>query len=62
MLSTGARTWDVYTDDFGDFWFKDLPVGKFDLSIQAEGYAPKFFQDLSTQECVNLGDIPLEKA
>ena len=61
-LSTGARTWDVYTDDFGDFWFKDLPVGKFDLSIQAEGYAPKLFQGLSTQECVNLGDIPLEKA
>ena len=61
-LSTGARTWDVYTDDFGDFWFKDLPVGKFDLSIQAEGYAPKLFQGLSTRECVNLGDIPLEKA
>lgn len=60
-LSDGAKVWDVYTDDFGDFWFKDLPVGKFDLRVEAKGFAPKVWIGLDTAECVSLGDVPLEK-
>jgi len=61
-LSDGAKTWDVCTDDFGDFWFKDLPVGKYDLYITAKGYAGKSWQALDTEKCLNLGDIPMDKA
>jgi len=60
-LSCGPKVWEVFTDDFGDFWFKDLPVGKFDLHIEAEGYETKDFPQLDTENCVNLGDIPLKK-
>jgi len=60
-LSDGAKVWDVYTDDFGDFWFNDLPVGTYDLSITAKGFAPIEYKALDTEKCINLGDIPMEK-
>ncbi len=59
-LSDGRET---FTDDFGDFWFHDLPEGIYDLTIRAEGFAPKRFGAVSTVgRDVNLGDIPLERA
>ena len=59
VLSDGRET---LTDDFGDFWFHNLPEGEYDLTIRAEGFAPKKFAALSTVGAdVNLGDIPLEK-
>ncbi len=60
-LVTGAKVYETVTDDYGDFWFKDLPVGKFQLYIEAEGFQRKIFEDLRTVECLNLGDIPLER-
>jgi len=60
-LSAGAKVWDTLSDDFGDFWFKDLPVGKYDLMITAKGYEPKYFNGLDTAESINLGDIPMKK-
>ena len=61
LLNSGGKRWETRTDEYGDFWFNDLPVGLFDLSIQTPGYEPKLFRDLRTRECVNLGDIPLER-
>lgn len=59
ILSDGRET---LTDDFGDFWFHNLPEGEYDLAIEANGFAPKKFAAISTVgEDVNLGDIPLEK-
>jgi hypothetical protein len=59
-LSDGRQT---LTDDFGDFWFHDLPEGPYDVTITAPGYAPRTFSGVSTQgQDVNLGDIPLERA
>jgi len=60
-LVNGGKLWSTVTDEFGDFWFKDLAVGVYDLTIEAEGYEIKTFNGLRTRECVNLGDIPLEK-
>jgi Fe-S-cluster-containing dehydrogenase component len=61
-LTSGGRLYEGFTDSYGDFWFKDLPVGKFDLVIGAKGFASKRFPGISTESCVNLGDIPLERA
>ena len=59
ILSDGRET---VTDDFGDFWFHNLPEGEYGLIIRAEGFAPKVFESLSTVGVdLNLGDIPLEK-
>lgn len=61
LLNSGGKRWETRTDEYGDFWFNDLPVGLFDLSIQVKGYEVKLFEQLRTRECVNLGDIPLER-
>lgn len=46
---------------YGDFWFRDLPVGRFQLYIEAPGFRRRSFEELRTAECLNLGDIPLER-
>lgn len=48
----------VKTDGFGDFWFKNLPSGKFLLKINSNGKS-KIITDINTEKDVNLGDIPL---
>ena len=53
---------ETVTDDFGDFWFKDLPETTASVTIRAEGYAPRVFQDLNTASCPNLGDIALTRS
>lgn len=59
-LTNGSKGWEVYSDDFGDFWFKDLKVGIYDLIITAPGYKLKAFYGLNTKDSVSLGDIALE--
>ena len=62
---SAALSWTVYetvSDDFGDFWFKDLPETTASVTIRAEGYRPKTFDGLDTAQCPNLGDVPLDKA
>ncbi len=61
-LNGMGRFYEAVTDDFGDFWFENLPEDmRFTLHIEAPGYAKKSFDALSTGEDVNLGDIALEK-
>lgn len=52
---------ETVTDDFGDFWFKELPETTASVTIQAEGYAPRTFDHLDTAACPNLGDVPLHR-
>jgi tetrathionate reductase subunit B len=47
------------TDGFGDFWFEDLDVGTYSLEIAADGFPSKTFGLLTTEQDINLGDIPL---
>ena len=61
-LITGGKRYAGTTDDFGDFWFRDLAIGRYDLYIDAEGFETAVFKDLDTTECLNLGDIALKKA
>ncbi len=49
------------TDGFGDFWFEGLEESTYSLEITALGFAPKRFEDLSTECDVNLGDIALQR-
>ena len=58
----GGKIWIVYTDEYGDFWFNDLAKGVYDVYIEAKGYQTKAFEGLRAIDCINLGDIPLEKA
>jgi tetrathionate reductase subunit B len=55
---SGAGTATVKTDDFGDFWFEGIEVGKYSVKIEAGGKT-KTLSDISTEKDVNLGDIAL---
>lgn len=58
---TGAKVIETVTDSYGDFWFKDLAVGFYDVSIYADGFEAKNFFRVDTGSSVNLGDIPLDR-
>ena len=60
-LNNGGKLWKTVTDNYGDFWFRDLDVGVYDLVIEAKGYQFKTIEGIRTRECVNLGDIALDK-
>lgn len=52
---------ETVTDDFGDFWFRDLPETTCSVTIRADGFVPRTFDGLDTAQCPNLGDVALEK-
>jgi Fe-S-cluster-containing dehydrogenase component len=54
----GDKKYTVSTDNYGDFWFKDIADGKFRLEISSNGKL-RVFDDLDTSKAdINLGDIP----
>jgi Fe-S-cluster-containing dehydrogenase component len=57
-LTDGKNHYHAETDGFGDFWFEKLSVGRFDLVIKSNGKSREF-KAISTENDVNLGDIPL---
>ena len=62
VLAGGGETLETLTDSYGDFWFRNLPRGgSYALTISAEGFRGKTFENLSTDASVNLDDIPLER-
>jgi len=61
-LYTGAK-YETYTDEFGDFWFKDLEWNhKYLLKVEKEGYKEKVIGVYTTDKDVNVGDVFLAKA
>lgn len=62
ILRTETASWETATDIFGDFWFKDLPCGNYDLEIEAEGFETLAFFGIDTaNDSVNLGDQPMNR-
>ena len=59
--TNGGKTVEVLSDEYGDFWFKDLAMGKYDVVIEVKGYEYKVFDAVDATKDVNLGDIPMER-
>lgn len=60
-LSSGA-TYTATTDEFGDFWLKNLEWSKvYQITITKDGYYTKILGAVSTTKDTNLGPIPLHK-
>jgi hypothetical protein len=57
LLTSGGKLVETFTDAYGDFWFKDLSVGTYNVSIEAKGFKGKYFSALDTAKDVNLGDM-----
>jgi len=50
------------TNNFGDFWLKNLEEGIYDITLSKDGYYSKTFSNLSTSKSdLNLGEIKLYK-
>jgi tetrathionate reductase subunit B len=56
-LSGENKTYTKTTDGFGDFWFENLSVGTYGLTIEKNGRTKKI-DKINTEKDVNLGDIP----
>ena len=59
-METGEK-FKAKTDNFGDFWLKDLKVGTYSLVIEKEGYYSQKIEPISTEKDMNVGDIKLYK-
>lgn len=58
-LSDNENEFSAITDNYGDFWLKDLPESDFTLVIDKDGKTKKM--TVSTREKdIGLGDIPLD--
>lgn len=53
-----GKTYTTTTDGFGDFWFENLSVGNYSLTIETDGKSLTI-DAVNTQQDINLGDIPL---
>ncbi|MDR2108181.1 MAG: carboxypeptidase regulatory-like domain-containing protein [Coriobacteriales bacterium] len=56
-----GSTRSTTTDDFGDFYFRRLDAGRYDLHIEAEGFATIEHKAIELHDSLNLGDFPLER-
>lgn len=56
---SGDSTATTTTDEFGDFWFEGLKVGKFAVKIVTKEGKNKTVDGISTALDVNLGDVAL---
>jgi len=59
---TGEKTTAV-TDNYGDFWLRDLQDGVYTLLLEKPGYLTQKFGPVDvTQKDINVGDIAIWKA
>ena len=47
------------SDDFGDFWFHQIPAAKFRVYVEANGYLTRVIEADTTNEDKNIGPIEL---
>ena len=56
------KTASTTTDNYGDFWLKDLADGSYTVLIEKKGYLPEKLGPVdATEKDQNLGDIVLWK-
>ncbi|MBS7654643.1 carboxypeptidase regulatory-like domain-containing protein, partial [Candidatus Bathyarchaeota archaeon] len=61
-ISTGIVSATDTTDEFGDFWLKNLEWNKmYRVTIEHPKYHPKIIGVVATNKDVHLGSIPLYK-
>lgn len=62
LKTADGPTLETSTDDFGDFYFRRIDPGIYDLKIEAGGFKPVERLGIELTESLNLGDFPLERA
>ena len=59
-LASG-RTWETESDDFGDFWFRQIPASDYSISVEAEGFRSRVVTDFisTVDKDLNVGTIAM---
>lgn len=57
--TVSGETRATTTDDFGDFWFKQIAAGSYRVYVEAEGYLTRMIDVDATDEDVNTGPVDL---
>lgn len=52
----------VYTDEFGDFWFNQIPASDYRVYFEADGYMTRMLEASTAEEDRNMGPIALYAA
>jgi len=55
---SGGKIAMTTTDGFGDFWFRRLDPGDYEVSISAEGFVT-VMAEIRLEKSLNIGDFPL---
>lgn len=60
-LKDGNGKWiaETITDGFGDFWFRKLEPGDYQIVVRADGFEP-VVKDVHLDKSLNIGDFPMQ--
>ena len=58
--TASGETFTAVTDDFGDFWFRDLKDDRTFTLVIRKGEKYKTIENIKSDKDLSLGDIPLE--
>lgn len=61
LTKPDGTTAETCSDDFGDFWFRQLAPGSYSFTIEAEGYEGAGLE-VDLDKSLNVGDFDLKKA
>jgi len=61
LSSKDGVVWHTTSDDFGDFWFRKLDAGTYDLAITAKSFESLTKTGIVLDKSLNLGDFPLKR-
>lgn len=58
-----GETWETVSDDFGDFWFKQIPAAEYSIDVEIEDYRSRRVTDFisTVDRDLNVGTIALYK-
>lgn len=54
-----GATLKAETDEFGDFWFRQVPAQKYHVWYEAEGYVTKEGEADATEADAHVGSVPM---
>lgn len=59
VLTDDNSALEAESDEFGDFWFRQVDPGVYAVSIEAPGYLPRNVSVDATKEDINIGAVAL---
>ncbi|UWG95850.1 carboxypeptidase regulatory-like domain-containing protein [Dehalobacter sp. DCM] len=61
LTAADGTQYTTESDDLGDFWFRKLNPGRYDIAVEAQEYKKSEKLGIELTESLNIGDFPLIK-